>query len=52
MDGAHSFPDPNTRKVAVEMSLHVLAYNCKRVFNIIGIAHLMTALKAYLDRVT
>lgn len=33
-------------KVATEMSLHVLAYNFKRVLNIIGIASLMAALKA------
>jgi hypothetical protein len=33
-------------KVAAEMSLHVLAYNFKRVLNIIGIAPLMAALKA------
>ncbi|HAS26777.1 MAG TPA: IS1182 family transposase [Vibrio sp.] len=33
-------------KVAAEMSLHVLAYNFKRVLNIIGIASLMAALKA------
>ena len=33
-------------KLAAEMSLHVLAYNFKRVLNIIGIAPLMAALKA------
>ncbi|MBL4725718.1 MAG: transposase [Rhizobiaceae bacterium] len=33
-------------KVAAEMSLHVLAYNFKRVLNIIGIGSLMTALRA------
>ncbi len=33
-------------KVATEMSLHVLAYNFKRVLKIIGIGPLMTALKA------
>ena len=33
-------------KVAAEMSLHVLAYNFKRVLNIIGIASVMAALKA------
>ncbi len=33
-------------KVATEMSLHVLAYNFRRVLNIIGMAALMTALKA------
>lgn len=32
-------------KVAAEMSLHVLAYNFKRVLNIIGIAPLMAALR-------
>jgi len=33
-------------KAAAEMSLHVLAYNFKRVLNIIGIVPLMAALKA------
>ena len=33
-------------KIVAEMSLHVLAYNFKRVLNIIGIAPLMAALKA------
>jgi len=33
-------------KVAAEMSLHVLAYNFKRVLNIIGIRSLMIALRA------
>jgi len=33
-------------KVSTEMSLHVLAYNFKRVLNIIGIGALMTALRA------
>ncbi len=32
-------------KVSTEMSLHVLAYNFKRVLNIIGIGALMTALR-------
>jgi len=32
-------------KVAAEMSLHVLAYNFKRVLKIIGIAPLMAALR-------
>ncbi len=32
-------------KVAAEMSLHVLAYNFKRVLKIVGIAPLMAALR-------
>ena len=35
-------------KVAAEMSLHVLAYNFKRVLNIIGLAPLMAPLMAAL----
>ena len=34
------------KKVATEMSLHVLAYNFKRVLNIIGLAVLMRAIEA------
>jgi transposase len=34
------------KKVATEMALHVLAYNLKRVINIIGIAPLITAMRA------
>ena len=33
-------------RVATEMSLHVLAYNLKRVMNIIGIGPLIAATRA------
>jgi hypothetical protein len=34
------------KKVSTEMALHVLAYNLKRVMNILGIGPLMAAMKA------
>ena len=34
------------KNVRTEMALHVLAYNLKRVMNIIGIAPLIAAIKA------
>ena len=34
--------------VGTEMSLHVLAYNLKRVMNIIGVGALIEAIKALL----
>ena len=52
MDGYTHFLTRTREKAAAEMSLNVLIYNFKRVLNIIGIVHLMAALKAYLDRVT
>ena len=33
--------------VSTEMSLHVLAYNLKRVINMLGIKGLMEAIKAW-----
>jgi len=44
--GYTHFLTKTREKVAAEMSLYVLAYNLKRVLNIIGIGALMTALKA------
>ena len=44
--GYTHFLTKTREKVAAEMSLHVLAYNFKRVLNIIGLGALMTALKA------
>jgi hypothetical protein len=38
------------KHVSTEMSLHVLAYNMKRVINILGIKALMEALRALLWR--
>lgn len=44
--GYTHFLTKTREKVAAEMSLNVLAYNFKRVLNIIGMGALMTALKA------
>ncbi len=44
--GYTHFLTKTRKKVSTEMSLHVLAYNFKRVLSIIGIGPLMTALKA------
>jgi hypothetical protein len=44
--GYTHFLTKTREKVSTEMSLHVLAYNFKRVLNIIGIGVLMTALRA------
>jgi transposase len=45
MGSAH-FLMKTLKKVATEMSLHVLAYNLKRVMNILGIVPLMQAMRA------
>jgi hypothetical protein len=44
--GATHFQMKTLKKVATEMALHVLAYNLKRVINIIGIAPLIAAIGA------
>ncbi len=44
--GATHFQMKTLKKVATEMALHVLAYNLKRVMNIMGIAPLIAAIKA------
>lgn len=44
--GATHFLTRTQEKVSTEMSLHVLAYNFKRVLNIIGMGALMAAIKA------
>jgi transposase len=44
--GATHFLTKTLKRVRTEMSLHVLAYNLKRVINIIGIAPLIAAMKA------
>jgi transposase len=43
--GSTHFPTRTLNKVSAEMSLHVLAYNFKRVLKIIGIRPLMTAIR-------
>ena len=44
--GSTHFQMKTLKKVATEMALHVLAYNLKRVINIIGIAPLIAAMRA------
>jgi len=44
--GATHFQMKTLKKAATEMALHVLAYNLKRVINIMGIAPLIAAIKA------
>ncbi len=40
-----AFENPIPVNVATEMSLHVLAYNLKRVMRILGVANLITAMR-------
>jgi len=44
--GATHFQTKTLKRVATEMALHVLAYNLKRVINIIGIGPLIAAMRA------
>jgi hypothetical protein len=44
--GATHFRTRTLEKVRTEMSLHVLAYNLKRVIAILGTAPLMQAMRA------
>jgi hypothetical protein len=44
--GSTHFQMKTQKHVSTEMSLHVLAYNLKRVMTIIGIGPLMEAIKA------
>jgi hypothetical protein len=44
--GATHFQMKTLKHVSTEMSLHVLAYNLKRVMNIIGPVQLMEAMRA------
>jgi transposase len=46
--GATHFLTKGLERVKIEMSLHVLAYNLKRLIAILGIADMMKALKAAL----
>jgi transposase len=46
--GATHFQMTTLKHVSTEMSLHVLAYNLKRVMNIIGVESLIEAIKALL----
>ena len=44
--GSTHFQMRTLKKVGTEMALHVLAYNLKRVMNILGIGPLIAAMKA------
>ena len=44
--GATHFLTRTLDRVSTEMSLHVLAYNLKRVLNVLGSSALMAAMKA------
>ena len=44
--GYTHFQMKSLKRVGTEMALHVLAYNLKRVINIIGIAPLIAAMRA------
>ena len=44
--GATHFLTKRLRNVRTEMSLHVLAYNMKRVIAILGVRNLMQAMQA------
>ena len=49
--GATHFQMTTLKHVSTEMSLHVLAYNMKRVMNIIGVKSLIEVLQAFLLQV-
>jgi transposase len=44
--GSTHFLTKTLRRVSTEMSLHVLAYNLKRVMNVLGVVPLMEAMRA------
>ena len=44
--GSTHFQMKTLKRVSTEMALHVLAYNLKRVMNILGIGPLMAAMRA------
>ena len=46
--GATHFQMTTLKHVSTEMSLHVLAYNMKRVMNILGVESLIEAIRAFL----
>lgn len=48
--GATHFQMTTLKHVSTEMSLHVLAYNMKRVMNILGVKSLVEAIRAFLLR--
>ena len=44
--GATHFQTKTLKRVSTEMSLHVLAYNLKRVVNVLGVRPLIAAMAA------
>jgi len=44
--GATDFPMKTLERVRTEMSLHVLAYNLKRVIQLLGIGGMIAAMRA------
>jgi hypothetical protein len=46
VDGRDALLTKGLERVRAEMNLHVLAYNLKRVINLIGSAALIVAIKA------
>lgn len=44
-DGINPLPDQNSAYVSTEMSLHVLAYNLKRLIAILGTTRTMKAVR-------
>jgi transposase len=47
--GATHFLSKGLERVKTEMSLHVLAYNLRRLMAILGIADVMKAIEAFID---
>ena len=45
--GATHFLTKGLERVKTEMSLHVLAYNVKRLMSLLGVAGMMEAIRAY-----
>jgi hypothetical protein len=45
--GSTHFLTKGLERVKTEMSLHVLAYNLKRLMAVLGIANMMEAIRAY-----
>ena len=45
--GATHFMTKGLERVKTEMSLHVLAYNVKRLMSLLGVAGMMEAIRAY-----
>jgi hypothetical protein len=44
--GATHFPTRGLKRVRIEMSLHVLAYNLTRIISILGVHSLLEAITA------